>query len=86
VLYDVLYSKEDPTLASTMLPTYAAMREQLSGLDKAKFLLLNLDIQKQCGELVQHAELKQLLRTSGDHSDDWASIKARYFEIFREKS
>jgi hypothetical protein len=82
-LYDVLYSKEDPALALSMLPTFSVMSDQLSGLDKAKFLLLWLDIRKQSGQETDDDELKKLIRTSDDRSDDWANVKARYFEINR---
>jgi hypothetical protein len=82
-LYDVLYSKEDPALALSMLPSYSAMGDQLSDLDKAKFLLLTMDIQKQSGQESNDDELKNLIRASDDRGDDWASVKARYFEINR---
>jgi hypothetical protein len=82
-LYDVLYSKEDPALAASMLRTYSAMGDQLSGLDKAKFLLLRMDIEKQAGQKTNDDELKKLILASDDRGDDWASVKARYFEINR---
>jgi hypothetical protein len=84
-LYDVLYSKEDVELAVSMLSTYSAMRDELKGLDKAKFLLLIMAIKKQSGQNADDAELLEIIKTNDDHSDDWASVKARHFEICREE-
>jgi hypothetical protein len=50
VLYDILYSKEDPGLAEIMLPKYSHLDNSLEDLDRAKFLLLKADIQKQAGK------------------------------------
>ncbi len=85
-LYDVLYSKEDPALALSMLPTYSGMHGELHGLDKARFLLLLMDIRKQAGQKIDEIELQDLLKNSSNNSDDWASVKARYFEISRNET
>jgi hypothetical protein len=84
-LYDVLYSKEDVELAVSMLSTCSVMRDELKGLDKAKFLLLIMAIKKQSGQNADDAELLEIIKTNDDHSDDWASVKARHFEICREE-
>lgn len=75
-LYDVLYSKEDRNLAETMLPKYAHFYEELKGLDKAKFLLLVLDIQKQ---MVDNDALNNLIQ--GETGEDWDRIRQRLEEI-----
>lgn len=85
VLYDVLYSKEDPKLAESMLSKYAAMRENLQGLDKAKFLLTEVDIQKHLGHKAENASLEALIKANKESTGDWKRISKRYFGIINEE-
>jgi len=81
VLYDILYSREDPELANNMLPKYSAMAGNLAGLDKAKYLLVLADIQKQLDRNIEDAELHQLIADNSENSGDWKKIQKRFLEI-----
>lgn len=81
VLYDVLYSREDPELANNMLPKYSAMAGNLAGLDKAKYLLVLTDIQKHLNRNIEDAELHQLIADNSKDSGDWKKIQKRFLEI-----
>jgi hypothetical protein len=81
VLYDVLYSREDPELANNMLPKYSAMAGNLAGLDKAKYLLVLADIQKHLNRNIEDLELYQLIADSREDSGDWEKIQKRLLEI-----
>lgn len=83
VLYDVLYSKEDPKLAERMLPRYSAIGSSLQGLDKAKYLLVLADIQKQLGKQIENSELNQLI-SNNENSDDWRNIREKQIEILKQ--
>jgi hypothetical protein len=80
-LYDVVYSKEDPALADSMLPKYTAIGNQLEGLDKAKYLLLLLDIQKHLGRSLTAEPLAALIAQPGNDDESWQRIKKKYREI-----
>jgi hypothetical protein len=80
-LYDVLYSREDPHLANSMLPKYAPMGSDLQGLDKAKFLLLLADIQKHLYITVTDNALIALINEQPENNEDWKRIKEKYAEI-----
>ena len=80
VLYDVLYSKEAPELAESMLPKYSAIGESLQGLDKARYLLVLADIQKHLGKQVEDAELRQLISES-ENTAGWNNIRQKHHEI-----
>jgi hypothetical protein len=84
VLYDVMYSKEDAFMAANTLSKYDIEKNQLHDLDKAKFLLVVIDIQKTCGQTVDDAELKVLLDTYQEKNTDWARIKEKYSAILHE--
>ncbi len=84
VLYDVLYSKEAPELAESMLPKYSAIGDSLQGLDKAKYLLVLADIQKHLGKQVEDAELYQLISNS-ENTGDWNSIRRKHNEILEQE-
>lgn len=81
VLYDVLYSREDPEMANNMLPKYSAMAGNLAGLDKAKYLLVLADIQKHLNRNTEDAELHQLITDNSEGSGDWKKIQKRLLEI-----
>ena len=80
-LYDVLYSKEDPKLAESMLPKYSGMEANLQGLDKAKYLLVLADIQKHLGEKIKDDALKMLIEEQKEGTGDWQKIRKRHLEI-----
>lgn len=82
VLYDLLYSKEDAVLAEKMLPKLFASQDLLEDIDKAKLLLVALDIQRELGQALDDAELKALLESHA--SDEWAKIKKRYLTILQD--
>lgn len=84
VLYDVLYSKEDPNLAASMLPKYSNISNNLQGLDKAKYLLVVADIQKQLGKQIEDTELNQLVNNNGNN-EEWENIRRMYFEILKQE-
>lgn len=84
VLYDVLYSKEDPDLANSMLPKYMHFIDDLDGLDKAKFLLLVIDIQVHVGNIVDDHALKLMIHDNDGSGDDWNRIKLKLQEIFKK--
>ncbi|MFC5537592.1 hypothetical protein ACFPQ1_24960, partial [Rhodocytophaga aerolata] len=86
VLYDVLYSKEDPKLAESMLPKYAAIGSILQGLDKAKYLLIVADIQKQLHKKIEDAELIELINwNDSENSEDWEKIRRKHIEILKQE-
>lgn len=75
VLYYVLYSKEDPELAESMLPKYFAMGDNLRGL---------ADIQKQLGKDIENAQLFRLINNNEDN-EDWSNIRRKYNEILEQE-
>lgn len=81
VLYDVLYSKEDPLLAENMLPRYSGIAENIKGLDKAKFLLVLADIQKYLGKEIEDEALCRLIEEHGEETEDWRKIRIKHLEI-----
>lgn len=83
VLYDLLYSKEDGSLAEKMLPKLFASKDLLDDLDKAKLLLVTLDIQRELGKALDDTELKALIERH--ESDDWAKVKKKYLAILQEE-
>jgi hypothetical protein len=83
-LYDVVYSKEDPQMAETMLPKYAVAMLVLDGLDKAKLLLLYLEIRRQLQQPLNDGELIHLMETSPNGHAGWKSIRDRYQAVLRE--
>lgn len=70
VLYDVLHSKEDPAMAAKILPKYTDMKDLLTGLDKARFLLLELDIQKQTAQPLNDGALVMLMDSQAETGGD----------------
>lgn len=84
VLYDVLYSKEDPQLAENMLPRYSAIVTDLQGLDKAKYLLVVADIQKHLSKKIEENELNLLIANNIEGSENWKKIRKKHLEILRQ--
>lgn len=83
-LYDVVYSKEDPAMAESMLPRYSAIGDSLKGLDKARYLLVLADIQKSLNRKIDDAELNQLISQHAGHSGDWEKIRRKHLEILKQ--
>jgi predicted enzyme related to lactoylglutathione lyase len=84
VLYDLTYSKEDFSMAADMLPRFEAAKESLNDLDRAKLLLVTLEIQRQLGQAQDHHELKTLLDLREGASDNWRRLNEKYLTILRE--
>lgn len=61
-------------MAARMLPKYDAAKDLLDDLDKAKFLLVALEIQRQLGQPVDDRELKVLFEVHKDSGDDWEKV------------
>ncbi len=85
VLYDLVYSKEDCKLASAMLPKFPLVENFTFDLDKAKFLLVCLEIQKQEGLPLEETGLKKLLSVSPEKErSEWEKIRKRYGSILND--
>ncbi len=89
-VYNLLYSKEDVTLAAQTLEKYFpddVTLIKLPPMDKAKLLLLALDIQFQQHETIDKrldATLQGLQALCNDTPEDWAKIETRYHELFEQ--
>ncbi|SEH99672.1 hypothetical protein SAMN02927937_02627 [Paenimyroides aquimaris] len=83
VLYDVVYSKEDPEMAADNLSRCGIDKSLLNDLDKAKYLLTVLDIQNKTRQDMNDTELKNLIETHKDSNNDWKKIKEKYFTILK---
>lgn len=86
VLYDIVYSKEEPAMAAETLPRYGIVKDELNDLDKGKYLLVILEIQRSLKQPLDDTELKELLRVNKDSNDDWRKIEARYRAILTEET
>jgi len=84
VLYDLVYSKEDCSMALTMLPKLAVVKDLLGDLDRAKLLLVALEIQRHLGHPVDDTELKAIVEAHQDSHADWGKVKHRYLAILQE--
>lgn len=84
VLYDVVYSKEDPAMAAENLSRYRIDKSLLNDLDKAKYLLTVLDIQKKTGQMMNDTELKLLIETHQYENVDWQKIKNKLSDILQQ--
>lgn len=85
VLYDLVYSKEDCSIAANMLPKLVAAKDLLNDLDKAKLLLVALEIQRQLGQPVDDMELKALFEAHKNSGNDWEKLKKWYFAMLQEE-
>lgn len=83
VLYDLVYSKEDLKVANNLLPRLIAEKELFSDLDRAKLLLLAMEIHDGLGIAYDDAELKRLIGGHGA-GDDWQRIESRLLEIRKQ--
>ena len=80
MLYDLLHSKEDATTAQKMLPRLLAAKDNLSELDKAKVLLVAVEIRRALGK---SEEIDELARRIAAHSGDdvWERIRRRLDDV-----
>jgi hypothetical protein len=70
VLYDIVYSKEDCSMAEKMLPKYETVKHE---------------IQRKLGRPVDDNELKMLLDVPRENSEDWNKVQKRHFAIMQEE-
>ncbi|WP_257670952.1 hypothetical protein [Parapedobacter tibetensis] len=81
VLYDIVYSKEDPLMAADNLSRYEINMELLNDLDKAKYLLVLFDIHQKIGKAYDDKHLKNLLKTYETDQGQWQMIRKKYSSI-----
>lgn len=81
----MVYSKEDCSVAANMLPKLVTVKDLFNDLDKAKLLLMVLEIQQQLGQPIDDTELKLLFEVYKDGGDDWEKVKKRYSAILQEE-
>ena len=81
VLYDIVYSKEDPFMAADNLSRYDIKIELLSDLDKAKYLLVLLDIHQKIGKAFEDRQLKNLLEIHEADQGQWQIIRMKHSSI-----
>jgi hypothetical protein len=81
VLYDIVYSKEDPFMAADNLSRYDINIELLSDLDKAKYFLLLLDIHQKIGKAFDDRQLKNLLEVHEADQGQWQIIRKKHSSI-----
>ncbi|HMI03132.1 MAG TPA: VOC family protein [Pedobacter sp.] len=81
VLYDIVYSKEDPQMAADNLSRYDIDIALLSDLDKAKYLLVVLDIQQKVGQPPNDTGLSALLKTHEGDDAKWQMIRKKYLSL-----
>jgi hypothetical protein len=84
VLYDIVYSKEDPEMAAKNLSRYGIDKALLNDLDKAKYFLVVLDIQNKTGQHLNDNDIKALLETHKEKNEDWEKIQKKYFNIMQK--
>ena len=81
VLYDIVYSKEDPLMAVDNLSRYDINIELLSDLDKAKYFLVLLDIHQKIGKAYDGRQLRNLLEIHQDDQGQWQIIRKKHSSI-----
>lgn|SRR5690554_98217 len=84
VLYDIVYSKEEPEMAANNLSRYGIDTDLLNDLDKAKYFLVVLDIQNKTGQQLEDNALKTLLKIHKEKNEDWEKIQKKYFDIMQK--
>lgn len=84
VLYDIVYSKEDPDMAAQNLPRYGIDTTALNELDKAKYFLVLLDIQEKTGQALDDRDIKALLEIHKDENEDWKKVQEKYLSIIQK--
>lgn len=82
VLYDLLYSKEDAGVAANLLPKLVAAKPMLTDLDRAKVLLVEMDIKRTLGLPVEEKELATLLAAHA-RGEDWKRIHTQLEAMYQ---
>lgn len=82
VLYDFVYSKEDYPLAQTFLNKILPICDELDDVDKAKLLLVKLEIQLGLNEPKDDSNLLRLLEQNKGN-DKWQKIIDKYVETLQ---
>ncbi len=81
VLYDLVYSKEDFIVANNLLKKLLFQKDDLNDLDRAKLLLIALEIQIGLGEKPNDEEIKALI-TENQGDLKWKCINEKFNDIF----
>ena len=86
ILYDLVYSKEDYVVSRNMLQKMHGTKHILTGLDKAKLLLVELEIAKKTNNGLNTEEIDLLLEapTLIDNEEGWSKVKEQYRLILSE--
>lgn len=84
VLYDFVYSKEDYPLAKAFLNKILPICGELDDIDKAKLLLVKLEIQLGLNEPKDDSDLFRLLEQNTG-SDKWQKIIDKYAETLQRE-
>lgn len=80
VLFDLIYSHEDLTLANKMLPKLLAVKDELSDIDKAKLLLIEFDILSGLNQNPSDLEIQALIKQYPKNKK-WQQITERLNQI-----
>lgn len=80
ILYDLVYSKEDCKVANNMLPKLLSIKNQLNDLDRAKLLLIALEIQVELENKYDKIEIENLI-SKNNMDSDWKKINDKLNEI-----
>jgi catechol 2,3-dioxygenase-like lactoylglutathione lyase family enzyme len=79
VLYDLVYSKEDLTIANNLLPKLIVVKNSFCDIDKAKLLLIEREVCAGMNIACDITELEQLVEKH-INDNEWARIKTRFAE------
>lgn len=83
-LYDLVYSKEDCKVANKMLPKLLNIKDSLNDLDKAKLLLIALEIKAGLAIGYDKNEIEELI-SKNKTDDDWNKIEDKLGEILLDR-
>ena len=81
VLYDFLYSKEDKALAEKMYNRLLHIKDILDDEDKAKFLLIELELNDLAKDAESNIILKELISKNKEKNNFWIEVQKKYDEI-----
>ena len=81
ILYDVVYSKEDGLMAEKILAKNDISKAALTDLDRAKLLLLELEVSRMLDQPANPSALAVLLERYKNGDDDWKKIGEKYLTI-----
>ncbi len=83
ILYDALYSKEDKKVAANMLSKLIHIKDNLEDCDKAKFLLVEIEILGISEGSSSINLLKQLIENNKGKNGFWKDVENRYIQLFK---